>query len=629
MSETSTPVHRRRGSAYVIQNACRECKRRKTKCDGNDPCGKCEINGATTCHYDVPVNASKEVLRTTIRELQKYRQMSEDVFTSLGSGDSRILILQALQDGSTLESIWKRLNESIADGQSRLDVERNKDDIEQAREVVEYTRQDTEEEQDGEPWTRVTSNDAFIEHLLSLYFCWEYPIFATLSRQHFLTDYRARRRRYCSSLLVNAILAIGCVFSDAPETDPSTNKNKHVSGQQLFDEAERLLAKEAKTPRLTTVQALGLMSILELSRGNQNQSSFYSGESVRMAVEMGLHLDPSNPQLPQVELEVRSATIWGAFALDNAWCIIGGRLPHLSRKGVLISKITFPEAEEQTAWVPYPGNELPLEPSRLQAGHVRTVHIVMCELFEVVHDALYILYMPGLPLTSKHILSIYPQYLAWYESVPGSLRLGDNYTPAVIFMHIYYQFAVLTLFAPFIRLRLCNSPFRPREICFQATETINALLAAYRRLHSLRRTPSFLPIITLVSRLFHALQEKPLAAAVPNQLRQGVDDLQAMGYSHKEAVRGAQVLVALGQHVPISPAKKATLTGNLEDTCKNISVAMEVFGLERERCCFAGQSFVLGSLFPPFPFQVLPALEFKNELHLVGFELIDEEGGTE
>ncbi|XMA13646.1 hypothetical protein WAI453_006437 [Rhynchosporium graminicola] len=629
MSDTSTPVHRRRGSAYVIQNACRECKRRKTKCDGNNPCGKCESNGATACHYDVPVNASKEVLRTTIRELQKYRQMSEDVFASLGLGYCRILMLQALQDGNTLESIWQRLNESIADGQSRLDVEQNKHDMEQAREVVEYARRDPEEEQDGEPWTRVTSDDVFIEHLLSLYFCWEYPIFATLSQQHFLTDYRARRRRYCSYLLVNAILAIGCVFSGTPEMDPSTNTNKRVSGQQLFDEAERLLAKESRTPRLTTVQAFGTMSIFELSRANQNQSSFYSGESVRMAIEMGLHLHPSNPQLPQVELEVRSATVWGAFALDNAWCIIGGRLPHLSRKGVLIPKGSLPEAEEQTAWVPYTGNEIPAEPSRLQSGHVRTVHIVMCELFEVVHAALYILYMPGLPLTSKHILSIYHRYLTWYDSVPGTLRLGDNYTPAVIFMHIYYQFAVLTLFAPFIRLRLPNSPFRPHEICFQAIETINAHLAAYRRLHSLRRTPSFLPIIILASRLFHALQEEPLTAAVPNQLKQGVDDLQAMGYSHKEAVRGAQVLVALGAHVPISPAKKVTLTSNVEDACKHICVAMEVFGLARERCCFAGQSFVLGSLFSPFPFQVLPALEFKNELHLAGFELIDEEDGTE
>ena len=58
----------------------------------------------------------------------------------------------------------------------------------------------------------------------------------------------------------------------------------------------------------------------------------------------------------------------------------------------------------------------------------------MCELFEVVHEALYIIHVPSLPLTSKHVLQIYHKYLAWYDSVPATLRLGENYTPAVIFM---------------------------------------------------------------------------------------------------------------------------------------------------------------------------------------------------
>ncbi|CZT13169.1 related to nitrate assimilation regulatory protein nirA [Rhynchosporium graminicola] len=630
MADTVTPTHRRRGAGYVTQNACNECKKKKAKCDGNNPCARCEHNGVTTCHYDTSVKVRKEDLRTTIRELQNYRQMSEDIFACLASEEHRGLILQELKNGNTLGSIWGMVSKSNTHMQSQLPLEKNEDEMEWAGDVVENTReepkQDTDEEQDAEPWSKVISSEVHIEHLFSLYFCWEYPIFATLSRQHFLSDYQERRHRYCSSLLVNAILAIGSSFSDMSGINAGIGTTSEISGQDLFSEAERLLAKENDIPQLTTVQALGLMSIFEISRGNQNQSIFYSGESVRMAVEMGLHLHPSNPQLPQIELEVRSATIWGAFALDNAWCIIKGCLPHISRRGVLIPKGAFPEAEEQTTSLPYVGDDLPLEPSELQTSHVRSVHIVTCELFEVVHEALYILYLPGLPLIGKHILQIYHRYLAWYDSVPVTFRLGVNYTPAVIFMHIYYQFAVLTLFGPFIRLRLRGTPFRPREICFQATETIKALLASYRRLYSLRRTPSFLSIITLASNLFHALEEKSPGDSVPNH---GVDELQEMGYSHEAAVHGAQVLASLQAQMPISPAKKATLTGNIEDVCKHICVAIEVFGLDRERCCFAGQSFVLNSLFSPFPFQVLPALEFKNELHLAGFGLIVEEDSTE
>ena len=247
--------------------------------------------------------------------------MSEEIFASLASGDKRSLILQELQDGNTLDTIWGKLNGPMADRQSRQRSGQNKDDMEWVGDVVENTRadsrQNTKEEKDGEPWTRAMSDDVLIEHFLSLYFCWEYPIFATLSRQHFLADYRAGRRRYCSSLLVNAILAIGCSLSGMHETDIGIDSNRQVSGQQLFDEAGRLLVKEDDTPQLTTVQALGIMSIFELSRGNQHESILYSGRSIRMAVEMGLHLNTSISQLPQIEIEVRSATIWGAFALDK------------------------------------------------------------------------------------------------------------------------------------------------------------------------------------------------------------------------------------------------------------------------------------------------------------------------
>ncbi|XMA13658.1 hypothetical protein WAI453_006449 [Rhynchosporium graminicola] len=366
-----------------------------------------------------------------------------------------------------------------------------------------------------------------------------------------------------------------------------------------------------------------------MSRGNENQSIFYSGESVRMAVEMGLYLYRSSAQLPQIELEVRSATIWGAFALDNAWCMIKGCLPYISRRGVLIPKGTFPEAEEQIPWLPYIGDNLPLEPSKLQISHVRSVYIVTCELFEVVHNVLYILYLPGLPLIGKHVLEIYYQYLAWYDSVPATFQLGINYTPAVIFMHIYYQFAVLTLFGPFIRLRLRGTRFCPREICVQASELIIALLTSFRRLYSLRRTPSFLLVIALGSYVFRSLEEESLTPSIPNQLSQGINNLQEMGYFYNAAISGAQVLVGLRAHMPISPAKKATLTRNIDDICEYIRVAMEVFGLGRERYCFASQSFVLNSLYSPFPFQVLPALEFKNELYLAGFGLVVEEDSTE
>lgn len=166
---------------------------------------------------------------------------------------------------------------------------------------------------DVSTWTNITDNTALVEHFMALYFCWEYPTFAGLSKEHFLTDFRAGHSRYCSSLLVNAMLALGCRFSALPESriDPG---DPETSGEHYFQEARRLLVEDDHTS-LTTIQALGLMSIREASCGKDTESFYLAGQATRLAVEFGLHIEA--PQANDgMDHEVRSATFWGAFALD-------------------------------------------------------------------------------------------------------------------------------------------------------------------------------------------------------------------------------------------------------------------------------------------------------------------------
>lgn len=164
-------------------------------------------------------------------------------------------------------------------------------------------------------WTRVSSDGSLVQHLLALYFCWEYPTFASLSKEHFLKDFHSGRPRYCSSILVNALLALGCRFS----TQPSTRANPddpYSSGDHFFKEALRLFFLEDNHHSLTTIQALGIMSIREASCGRDSESWYYAGQSIRLAVEMGLHRI-SNDSGDSDEVAVQAATFWGAFALDQ------------------------------------------------------------------------------------------------------------------------------------------------------------------------------------------------------------------------------------------------------------------------------------------------------------------------
>lgn len=164
-------------------------------------------------------------------------------------------------------------------------------------------------------WTDITSDTAFVQHLLALYFCWEYPTFASLSKEHFLKDYQAGRPRYCSRMLINALLALGCRFSSQPSTLANPN-DPYSSGDHFFKECQRLFYEETNHHNLTTIQALGIMSIREASCGRDSESWYFAGQSIRLAIEMGLHRI-SDKSGDSDEIAVQAATFWGAFSLDQ------------------------------------------------------------------------------------------------------------------------------------------------------------------------------------------------------------------------------------------------------------------------------------------------------------------------
>lgn len=163
-------------------------------------------------------------------------------------------------------------------------------------------------------WTQISRDAGLVQHLLALYFCWEYPTFASLSKEHFLTDFWASRPRFCSQILVNALLALGCRFSTHPHTRADPN-DPYTSGDHFFKEALRLFHQEKNHHTLTTIQALGIMSIREASCGRDSESWYYAGQSMRLAFEMGLHYVDQNGD--EDEIAVQAATFWGAFALDQ------------------------------------------------------------------------------------------------------------------------------------------------------------------------------------------------------------------------------------------------------------------------------------------------------------------------
>ncbi|KXJ89506.1 fungal-specific transcription factor domain-domain-containing protein [Microdochium bolleyi] len=600
---------RRRGLGVVTPNACTECRKKRAKCDGHRPCGRCRSQKDVECVYEVPVRQSKENLRTEIDALRREKRQSDSILSALHRSDLASEVIQRLRTGHKVEDIadWLhtypsgeapgpvpsisqlsnlvRANEpmtgitlpplggylgmigspnsfvpppvapspipsqhhhpfrqsqdfganspwdfsSQSQGSGRSDS--YADSMQWSAEprmprvgnwIQPHSPADSGPRYPGveqvlatpgsghsrttpSTWTHVTRDAALVQHLLALYFCWEYPTFASLSKEHFLTDFWANRPRFCSQILVNALLALGCRFSSHPHTRADPN-DPYTSGDHFFKEALRLFHQEKNHHTLTTIQALGIMSIREASCGRDSESWYYAGQSMRLAFEMGLHYVDNNGD--EDEIAVQSATFWGAFALDHAWSLATGSLPQSSLYPHLPPKPAIVDDVEASQWKPYTddGSDnlgAPLQRSCEQPSNVRSVYKCFCELSELVHQSLYVLHSPGKPVTSRDLLSIYTQYLNWYESIPEVLRLGHNFTPAVLFAHMYYHFAILLLFRPLIKLRIIGSSILPRDVCSQAADAIQGLLRSYAQLYTLRRTPSFVPYFLLTSSIMH------------------------------------------------------------------------------------------------------------------------------
>jgi Fungal specific transcription factor domain/Fungal Zn(2)-Cys(6) binuclear cluster domain len=350
--------------------ACDHCRNARAKCSGGEPCKRCG-DMLTKCAYSEGkrelhkkcvqpyVNRRKKAdddcrlvgrLRDENGELSRKTQLYATMLNSLSQHpmmpqSDRDAILDLLTISTVESQSVSRSHEFDSETDTELSRSRGTSDrIDEhggsggipglERTFASYSpfvpsseaHTDTASKHDrnhlapAESWTNVTNNGGLVEHLLALYFCWEYPTFASLSRKHFLADFHTGKRRYCSSLLVNALLALGSRFSDMPEARKRQD-DPDSAGEHFFEECKRLLGQE-EFPSLPTIQALGLMSLRQASHGNDGSSWSYARQSMRMALDLDLHLGqqirglPETP-LSQEEIEVCTATFWGCYNLEQ------------------------------------------------------------------------------------------------------------------------------------------------------------------------------------------------------------------------------------------------------------------------------------------------------------------------
>lgn len=301
-------------------------------------------------------------------------------------------------------------------------------------------------------WSGVTKNRQLVIHLMNMYWNWHYPYFTTLSRSLFWKDFLNGRHRgqqrgtaYCSSLLVNTMLALGCHFTSVDGAFAAAGDSR-TKGDHFFAEAKRLIIDndEYEKPRLVTVQALALMSVREAGCGREAKGWVYSGMSFRMAQDIGLNLDAGaitadKEQMDEQEIDARRVTFWGVFLFDKCWSNYLGRLPLLPKSAYSVPKYDVFPQEDSDLWSPY--TDSGFDQSTKQPARTRAVGLELSKLCEISSDLLLFFYHPnhigrssGKSVELKKLSELHRRLEDWRKDLPKEFEPKEGQLPNVILM---------------------------------------------------------------------------------------------------------------------------------------------------------------------------------------------------
>ena len=205
---------------------------------------------------------------------------------------------------------------------------------------------------------------------------------------------------------------------------------------------------------------------------------------------------------------------------------------------------------------------------------------------------------------------------------------------------MYYHYAMILLFRPFIKLEIIGSRVSPRDVCLQAANAISALVNSYLQLYTVRRTPSFVPYFVLSASIVHAVSLGASKATIQGSeysqhendrrkaLRQGVDCLKEMAGCHGFATRALGILRYLVGHwkLEFSIDEESQSISDYKFAGRPSVASMDQFCLNIEnldmKCHLGPAGENENPLFWTFPLQGMPLLDVGPRLASLGFTIL-------
>ncbi|RDW87945.1 hypothetical protein BP5796_03639 [Coleophoma crateriformis] len=344
-------------------------------------------------------------------------------------------------------------------------------------------------------------SDDLRDHLLEIYWQWQNSWQYLVPRESFIKDlYTEKTSRFCTPLLLTAILAHASRYSDRIETriDPH---DPNTAGGMLYTQAKTMLHYEMEAPTTSTVQAAGLLALYGAAIDSEALGWVYAGMASRMAFSLGLHSDFTEyvPQgvVSAEDADARNVAWWGVlFGLGY------GRPACIQEYNVTAAKpLTSVDNEPLTLAPEIQDSHSPA----ISISHMSVNAIYTCELFQITSEVLDQLYarQSGWTTTERddYIMETHLKLVAFHDRLPKILKISPSCLqpamPHVYQLHLQYHVQMILLHRPFFRgIATENSNEETSgdddvhtRSCRLSAEKISNIFRNYSLNYGLRRIP--------------------------------------------------------------------------------------------------------------------------------------------
>ncbi|KAF4429278.1 putative transcriptional regulatory protein [Colletotrichum fructicola] len=193
-------------------------------------------------------------------------------------------------------------------------------------------------------------------HLLSLHWNRQHHSFLLTYRPAFMRD-MACGGPYFSKILLNAIYFGASKFSPRREVRRDPN-DVRTAGWAFRERVRKLLGDALDSSDITTIQALLVMTNSLFALGDERSAAWlYAGLAFRMIIDLGMHVDAPGlgitRKFSDEDLEIRRRVFWGAFVVDKIQSLYQGRPASLKESDTLVPIKFLDTFEEFENWAPF------------------------------------------------------------------------------------------------------------------------------------------------------------------------------------------------------------------------------------------------------------------------------------